>query len=44
MIHFLEKEIYAKPPKKIHLIIKSDVYYLDDTWNLDLLDMKYYGP
>ena len=34
-------EIYSKPPKKNYATNKSDVYHIDDLWNLDILD---YGP
>ena len=37
-------EIYSKSPKKIYATNKTDVYYIDDIWSLDILDLKYYGP
>ena len=37
-------EIYSKPPKKNYPTNKTDVYYIDDTWSLDILDLKDYGP
>ena len=37
-------EIYSKPPKKFYATKKTDVYHIDDTWSLDLLDLKDYGP
>ena len=37
-------EIYSKPPKKYYATNKTDVYYIDDTWSLDILDLKDYGP
>ena len=37
-------EIYSKPPKKIYITNKTDVYHIDDTWSLDILDLKDYGP
>ena len=37
-------EIYSKGPKKNHATNKTDVYYIDDTWSLDILDLKDYGP
>ena len=37
-------EIYSKPPKKNYITNKTDVYYIDDTWSLDILDWKDYGP
>ena len=37
-------EIYSKPPKKNYVTNKTDVYYFDDIWSLDILDLKDYGP
>ena len=37
-------EIYSKPPKKNYITNKTDVYYIDDIWSLDVLDLKDYGP
>ena len=37
-------EIYSKPPKKNCATNKTDVYYIDDIWSLDILDLKDYGP
>ena len=37
-------EIYSKPPKKNYITNKTDVYYIDDIWSLDNLDLKDYGP
>ena len=36
-------EIYSKPPKKKYITNKTDVYYIDDIWSLDILDLKDYG-
>ena len=36
-------EIYSKPPKKNYITNKTDVYYIDDIWSLDILDLKDYG-
>ena len=30
--------------KKNYAINKTDVYHIDDTWSLDILDLKDYGP
>ena len=35
--------IYSKLPKKYYPTIKTDVYHIDDTWSLDILDLKDYG-
>ena len=37
-------EIYSKPPKKNYPTNKTDVYFFDDIWSLDILDLKDYGP
>ena len=37
-------EIYSKPPKKYYATNKTDVYHIDNTWSLDILDLKDYGP
>ena len=37
-------EIYSKPPRKNYPTNKTDFYYIDDTWSLDILDLKDYGP
>ena len=37
-------EIYSKPSKKIYATDKTHVYHIDDIWNLDILDLKDYGP
>ena len=36
-------EIYSKPPKKIYATNKTDVSLIDDTFSLDILDIKDYG-
>ena len=36
-------EIYSKPPEKNSATNKTDVYYIDDIWSLDILDLKDYG-
>ena len=37
-------EIYSKGPKKNYATNKTDVYHVDDTWSLDILDLQDYGP
>ena len=37
-------EIYSKRPKRNYATNKTDVYQIDDTWSLDILDLKDYGP
>ena len=37
-------EIYSKPPKRYYATNKTDVHHVDDTWSLDILDLKDYGP
>ena len=43
-IKIFTNETYSKPPKKNYSTNKSDVYHIDDIWNLDILDLKEYGP
>ena len=37
-------EIYSRGPKKNYDTNKTDVCHIDDTWSLDILDLKDYGP
>ena len=37
-------EIYSKGPRQSYPTNKTDVYHIDDTWSLDILDLKDYGP
>ena len=37
-------EIYSKGPKQNYSTNKTDVYYVDNIWSLDILDLKDYGP
>ena len=37
-------EIFSKGPKRNYATNKTDVYHIDDTWSLDILDVKDYGP
>ena len=37
-------EIYSKPPKRNCATNKTDIYYIDDIWSLDILDLYDYGP
>ena len=37
-------EIFSKPPKKYYPTNMTDVYHIDDSWSLDILDLKDYGP
>ena len=37
-------EIYSKRPKRYYATNKTNVYYIDDIWILDILDLKDYGP
>ena len=36
-------QIYSKPPRRYYATNKTDVYHIDDTWSLDILDLKDYG-
>ena len=42
-IKILINEICSKPPKKNYDTNKTDVYYIDDTWSVDILGHKDYG-
>ena len=42
-IKIFVNELYSKPLKKIYATNKTDVYHIDDIWNLDVLDLKDYG-
>ena len=37
-------ELYSKRARKSYPTNKTDVYHIDDTWSLDILDLKDYGP
>ena len=37
-------EIYSKRLKRYYATNKTNVYYIDDIWSLDILDLKDYGP
>ena len=37
-------ETYSKGLRKNYPTNKTDVYHVDDTWSLDILDLKDYGP
>ena len=37
-------EIYSKGPKQNYITIETKVYYIDNIWKLDVLDLKDYGP
>ena len=43
-IKIFKNEIYSKPPRKNYATNKTDVYFIDDIWSLDILDLKDYGP
>ena len=37
-------EIYSKGPIKYYPTNKTDVYYIDEIWSVDILDLNDYGP
>ena len=41
-IKILINEIYSKPAKRNYNTNKTNVYYIDDIWSLDILDLKDY--
>ena len=43
-IKIFVNEIYSKGPKMNYATNKTDFYHIDDIWNLDILDLKDYGP
>ena len=43
-IEIFINEIYSKPPKKYYATNKTNAYYIDDIWSLDILDLKDYDP
>ena len=43
-IKIFVNEIYSKPPRKYYPTDKTKVYFNDDIWSLDILDLKDYGP
>ena len=43
-IEIFINEIYSKGPERNYPTNKTDVYHIDDTWFLDILDLKDYGP
>ena len=44
IIKIFINEIYSEGPKKKYATNKTDVHHVDDTWSLDILDLKDYGP
>ena len=42
-IKFFIEEIYSKPPKEIYATYKTDVYFIDNIWSWDNLDLIVYG-
>ena len=37
-------EIFSRPPRMIYATNKTDLYYIDNIWSSDVLDLKDYGP
>ena len=37
-------EIFSKGLKKSYPTNKTDAYYINEFWSLDILDLKDYGP
>ena len=37
-------EIYSRGQKQNYFFNKTQVYHIDDIWNLDVLGLKDYGP
>ena len=43
-IKIIINKLCSEGPKKNYATIKTDVHHVDDTWSLDVLDLKDYGP
>ena len=43
-IKIFMNETYSKPSKRKYSTNKTDVFYIDFVWSLDILDLKDYGP
>ena len=43
-INIFINEIYSKPPQKNFPTNKTYVFYIDNIWSLDILDLKDYSP
>ena len=43
-IKTFRNEIYSRGPRKNYPTNKTNVYYIDNIWSLDILDLKDYGP
>ena len=39
---FINK-FYSKRPKKDYVTTRTDIYFFDNIWSLDILDLKDYG-
>ena len=44
LINIFINEIYSRGPKKNYITNKINIYHIDDTWSIDLLDLNDYGP
>ena len=36
--------IYSEQPEKFYILSKTDLYSIDNTWSLDKIDLKGFGP
>ena len=36
-------EVYSKGPKQNYITTETDVYFIDNIWSLDMLDLKEYS-
>ena len=43
-IKVFRNEIYSKSPKKNSITHKTNVYYIENIWSSDILDLNDYGP
>ena len=43
-IKIFVNEIYSNQPRRNYITNKTNVYYIDEIWSLDVLDPSDYGP
>ena len=41
---FSKYDVYSEPPWKNYVTKDADVFHIDDTCSMDLLDMNSFGP
>ena len=43
-INLFRNELFSKPLKENYVTNKTYNYHIDDSWSLDISDLKNYGP